>query len=254
MSLDFSNFLTIYKNKLLETVKISEVPLSNIDTFEEADTFKISIIGTPLHFIARQHTDNYQKITLGELDCKKTMIKPNFPLTDWYQYTSHYSVPGEPQRIHEKRLFSIAEVCKQLQSWLNDEVKQYYMLIDVISTPNLWNEIKNVQQFDMSHSFTKEDFEMFTVNEKKQIQDALSQFHKSLYEEIHPVKEDLREIQTKLDYLLKAVDRLNRFDWKGVALSTVIGIATNMSVDSSTGHRIIELFKQAFMSIKLLPK
>ena len=250
MSLDFSKFLTIYQNRLLETVKKSDIPLSSIDASEDTDTFKISIIGTPLHFITRQHTDDYQKIISGQLDCKKTQIKPNFPLTNWYQYTNYHPNSGNK----DTRLFSIAEVCNQLEGWLKDEVKQYYKLIEITSIPSLWNEIKNVQQFDTSHAFTKADFEMFTNDEKKQIQDALSQFHKTLYEEIHPVKEDLREIQTKLDYLLKSVDRLNRFDWKGVALSTVIGIATNMSVDASTGHRIIELFKQAFMSIKLLPK
>ncbi len=106
-----------------------------------------------------------------------------------------------------------------------------------------------------SKSFTKEDLETFTDNEKKQIQDSLSKFQQLIQEEMSPMKGQLDNIQEKLDYLNAAVDRLNRFDWKGVALSTIIGIATNLSVDTNSGKQVFDLFQQAFSSvIRLLPK
>jgi hypothetical protein len=97
---------------------------------------------------------------------------------------------------------------------------------------------------------------MFTSNEKEQIREVLEEFKKSVIElfsgEIEPIKDGIRNMEEKIDYLCNAVDRLNRFDWKGVARSTAIGIATNLTVDTEMGRQIFMLFQQAFQSIPKL--
>jgi len=44
------------------------------------------------------------------------------------------------------------------------------------------------------------------------------------------------------------VDRLNRFDWSGLAISIVVSIAVNMSVDTEDGRVLFTLFKAAFQA------
>src|ERR1700730_9725630 len=53
-------------------------------------------------------------------------------------------------------------------------------------------------------------------------------------------------INERLEYLSKAVDRLNRFYWNGVAISVVMSIAVNLSVDTERGRVLFNTFKAAF--------
>jgi hypothetical protein len=55
----------------------------------------------------------------------------------------------------------------------------------------------------------------------------------------------LEFINERLEYLSQAVDRLNKFDWKAQALSTLISIAVNLSVDTEGGKKLFQLFSQA---------
>lgn len=88
---------------------------------------------------------------------------------------------------------------------------------------------------------------------RSQIRISLQEFERLLILEFNPSEEELIQISEKLDYLSKAVDRLNRFDWKGLALGTFIGISTNLAIDTESGRKVFELLRQAFDAIvKLL--
>jgi hypothetical protein len=73
-------------------------------------------------------------------------------------------------------------------------------------------------------------------------------------EEFNPTQEQLQFINERLDYLAKAVDRLNRFDWTGLAISIVVSIAVNLSVDTEGGRVLFTLFKAAFQATTKLLK
>ena len=190
------------------------------------------VILAKLQFIIEQDENDYNK-----LNFKYSLFRPDFPMTNW---------------IPQGASTDITVVSGAFEDWLSDVVSKY---LESASIPDQWTELRNVQPMISSKSFTKEDLEAFTDTEKKQIEDSLSKFQQLIQEEMSPVKEQLDYIQEKLDYLDAAVDRLNRFDWKGVALSTVMGIATNLSIDTNTGKQIFDLFQQAFRSaIQFLPK
>ena len=59
-------------------------------------------------------------------------------------------------------------------------------------------------------------------------------------------------ISQKLDYLTEAIDRLNKFDWRAVAFSTIMTISATLSLDTEKGSLLIELFKQIFVKIRYL--
>ena len=67
--------------------------------------------------------------------------------------------------------------------------------------------------------------------------------------EFNPDREQLAQIDERLSYLDPAVDRLNRFDWKAVALSTLIGMATNLTLDTERGRILWGLFQQAMTAV-----
>lgn len=64
-----------------------------------------------------------------------------------------------------------------------------------------------------------------------------------------PEQAEMQIISDRLDYLSHAVDRLNRFDWQGIAVSTVLSIATTLTLDTDRGRVLWGLFQQAMSSV-----
>lgn len=81
----------------------------------------------------------------------------------------------------------------------------------------------------------------------------MKEFKRLVVENYNPTNDQLDFISERLDYLTDSVNRLNRYDWKGLALSILTSIAINLTVDTQGGKMLFELFTQALHSvIKLL--
>jgi hypothetical protein len=65
---------------------------------------------------------------------------------------------------------------------------------------------------------------------------------------------DVEIIEKRLLYLSDAVDRLNKTDWYGIAISTLIGISINLSLDTEKGRLLFKLFKQVVENTIILLK
>jgi len=65
--------------------------------------------------------------------------------------------------------------------------------------------------------------------------------------------DQINEIDRRIKYLELALNRLSKTDWKGIAFSTIIGLILNLTVDTQTGHAILELFKRIFEGLPRLP-
>jgi hypothetical protein len=71
----------------------------------------------------------------------------------------------------------------------------------------------------------------------------------------NPNKEELELINARLKYLSDAVDKHNKFDWKGIAINTVIAIIIALSLSPEQGNQLFHLFRQVFSNlIYLLPQ
>jgi hypothetical protein len=229
MPIDFSRFLNSYRNKLLAATLEVGISLSTLEITEGQLSFTITVKDTGIKFTARQSSND-----LEYLDCAYTKFKPGLPEIKMSEWTN------------------IDRICEIYKDWL---AKDATKALELTNIPDQWAELMVIQPIISSKAFTQEDFEIFTENEKQQIQDSLKEFQRLIKDELDPMKEKLESIQVKLDYLSASLSKLNRFDWKGVALSTVIGIATNLSVDTSSGKQVFDLFQQAFGTvIRLLPK
>lgn len=121
--------------------------------------------------------------------------------------------------------------------------------------PDLWSQIETLAFSSVSPIMSTRDTSMFSESEKVQARIAVQTFQQSIIENFNPPQEQLEYITDQLKYLADAVDRLNKFDWRGLALSIVVGIAINLTVDTEGGRLLFKLFEQAFQSaLLLLPK
>jgi hypothetical protein len=146
----------------------------------------------------------------------------------------------------------IGKVYEWFVYWLLHEVQVY---IDEMTLPDLWQQIEQQKQLVPVDPLTDYETSPFTEPEKQQLRAAMEQFRVLMRQELKPTQGQLEVIDQKLDYLMTAADRpVNRFDWKGIALGTVIAIAIQLSLDTERGRQLFELFKQAFAAVlHLLP-
>ena len=88
--------------------------------------------------------------------------------------------------------------------------------------------------------------------EKQLLQMSINEFEMLVAKEYNPSKEELTLIESRLKYLSEFLDRLNKFDWKAVLISTVVTIATTLTLSTEQGRQLFEMTKQVFTLIKHL--
>ncbi len=239
-----------HKNILFDIVKNSQVPLlGRIESFykdepegkrvKRSHCFVIHILDTPLSFWVWPDSN-----TPGAFHFRSTIFWANFPFGPWQE--EHPAISHrQPYKLH----YSIEDVAWALEGWINSVVVQYFL---EEALEDNWELLKQYRPFISDSTFTQEDLQPFSLEEKEQIRTSLQVFQELLVQNYNPNEEQLELIEERLDYLSKALDRLNRFDWKGVTISTVIGIGINLGVDTNTGATLLRLLEKAFQAVRLL--
>lgn len=141
--------------------------------------------------------------------------------------------------------YSIEDIYNAFAQWINKVVKIY---LDDLLEPDLWNHIQqSVSNNDGSNEF--DDKAPFTENEKAQIKLSISEFRALVITNIELSDDEKSILDDRLNYLKTGIDRLNKFDWKGLALQTLISISIALSFDSEKSRLLIDLFKKVFSSV-----
>ncbi len=94
-----------------------------------------------------------------------------------------------------------------------------------------------------------EDKTLFSKDEKIQIKLAINELKFLIIQNFSPNNEEQIIIDNRLDYLIDSVERLNKFDWKSLVLSTIISISISLSLDSEKGRLLFELLRKVFLNI-----
>lgn len=164
----------------------------------------------------------------------------------FYSFVWRYTAfePGFPMRF-PNGVGSIEKALEAFDWWLNRVAKEY---IKEIELPDNWAKVEMYSSFFGGSNDPTEESTNFTEAEKETVRQSINRFRRLVSETFKPPKEQEEFINERLDYLAKAVDRLNRFDWRGVAFSTIVSIAANLSVDTEKGRILYGLLRQAFQS------
>jgi hypothetical protein len=154
---------------------------------------------------------------------------------------------GKEVEIVEGPPSDFSETREAFAKWLSEHVRTS---IDEELLPDLWATVS--AKLLPTNSSPRSRTAHFTDEERRQLKLALATFRVRLIQTFRPNKEQLHVVSQQLDYLVAAVDRLNKFDWKGVALSTLIGISTALTLDTERGRQLYGLFQQALSTLLYL--
>ena len=106
-------------------------------------------------------------------------------------------------------------------------------------------------------SFREIEFENqanFNLDEKAQIKLAINDLKLLIHKSLETTEEEQILVNKRLDYLIDAVNRLNKFEWKSVAISTIMSISIALTLDTTKGQLLWDLFKKVFSIIPMLIK
>jgi len=217
-----------YKNLIYLSIKHTPLEIEDFFIEEEEYLFKIIYKDTPLHFSFFQEESNYH-----HFNCQNTVFQKDFPLSSIF--------PDSPSEFEY--------ISPAFDIWLEEEVDEYRK--EQIE-PDYWKQLNN--KFDLEkHNIDFNDNSNFTNEEKKQITLGLNEARIFLKEEFNFSNTQLEIINQRLLYIEGALDRVNKTDWKSIMISTLIGLITNLGVDTNTASSVWDLFKNIFNNIPSLP-
>jgi hypothetical protein len=221
------------KNLLLEIVREEghdpNYFTSGRDESIPDESFVVRLKNSPVSFKAYPSANDYERYNI----CF-TLLAPGFPESQIYPDNGF--------------LMTFDEVVLSFRSWLTTAVSGYR---EEVQLPDLWAEVgASVSLIDAYRD--QEGDGQFSEAEKMSIPRDLAGFRTRLIEEFSPSDSQLALIDQRLHYLEAALDRLNIFDWRGVAISTLLAIGIALSLDTSKGRLLFEMFRNALSSIHLL--
>ncbi|EKO3922598.1 MULTISPECIES: hypothetical protein [Vibrio] len=217
-----------YKNGFLQIIEESGFHANQFRAVEkEVDNhpgFILQFVNSPLAFLTRTNSTDY-----FEHDYRYVQFAPSYPKSEYKPANDWCLIDG---------------VYEGFKYWLEKHVHGYLEEIDI---PDLWSQIERQNLFVDDPMINRSD-KGFDKAEKERVVLAIEHFKRLIEVEYKPTEEQLEVINDRLGYLIESVDRLNKVDWQGVAISALMSISIALSLDTSKGRELFNLFKSAFTS------
>jgi len=220
-----------FRNLLYGDIELLGLSVSDF-TFSEAmsgvsPVYIITHLPSQLTFRFRNHSENPDSF-----DCFFERYSPGYP------------TPVSVGPVPPENYWKFEEAEREFMEWLETDVKAY--LNDSLM-PDLWGLLE--EQKRASTSPRSIDTSLFSEAERDQLRVSLDTFHLLIVERFHPTEVQEEAISEQLNYLKRAVDRLNKFDWKSVAMSSLISISVALCLDTNSGRKLYGLFQQAMSAV-----
>ena len=217
-----------YKNGFVDIVRKAGLSPTDFNAkdaeIDGLSTFVIAYRDSPLKFIVLKDTDDRHRF-----DWAYTVFEPDFPQV--------------PSYLDAEQRLTIQDIYSIFKRWLAEHVVDY---IDDCGTHDLWAQVQKAEALVNGHKISGDELTDFSEEEKARLRQSINEFRQLVIANFSPSVAEIEIINDRLDYLNKALDRLNRFDWRGIALSSLISITVALSLDTQKGRLLYELFKQVF--------
>jgi len=188
--------------------------------------FTITLRDSSIFFAVQPYASSFEDFRYSH-----SLFSPNFPTS------GSYFAPD------------LGHLADEFKKWLDNVVKAY---LDEISAPDLWQMLEETRSRTKDELGTPKEFEPFSDEEKIRVRLSIDDFKLLIVKNFNPNKGELKSIDTRLKYLSDAVDKHNKFDWKGIAISTVMSIIIALSLNPEQGNQLFQLFKQVFSNVLYL--
>ena len=163
-----------------------------------------------------------------------------------YRYTSFTPkmvLPDWPRNFE-----SLNNAENAIKRWLLN-IKSF---LDEKGGIDLWEQLNNRNKSLDISVIDFDNTEEFNFEEKAQVKLGLNDLKFIIAREFSLQGEAITLVNDRLDYLIDSVERLNKFDWKSVLMSTILSIIIALSLDTERGNILFELFKSIFIKIPQL--
>lgn len=160
---------------------------------------------------------------------------------DLFTCVANGYVPGFPRQKRNLRPENFYDVKEDFKRWLAGTVRQY---IQDEAEIDLWAEYQKRGNLAAIKSEDYSDFSIFTSQEKDTIKLALNEIKELIAERFASTETQLQLVNDRIDYLSAGVDRLNKTDFKGIFINTIISIMIALSLDTQRGQELYNLFMQ----------
>jgi len=194
---------------------------------ENEVVFQVRLRNSPLAFSVKNNRVNFH-----EFKWRYTMFGPDFPLTEYH--------PGR-QEWGDGNHVSV-----YFHNWLHSTVIPY--LGDLLQ-PDPWQQLEVQRALVASEGSVKDGMESFSDDERARLRLALNEFRVLVDETFQPTREEMELVNARLEYLSGAVDRLSKIDWRAVALTTLLNIATTLALDPDKAKTLYALFERVFTKV-----
>lgn len=214
-----------YKNQLIEIIR---------DQGFDASLFQLNDLGskTDINYRSSPFTFTFDLNGLDTYDIYATAFAHGYP------------------NIGIARQSGIADSFILFKNWLKGPLKKF---ITEEATPDLWELLSSELPIVGTDMFDDPEYGKFSPDEKQQLLLSIAQFKLLINTTFNPTQEQLLLITQRLDYLAEAADRLPKFDWRSLLLTTTFSIMTTLTLSPEQGKVLFALLKQAFSYILTLP-
>jgi hypothetical protein len=158
-----------------------------------------------------------------------------FSLTENIHWNIHY-IPATNKYQHITNTSSWSEVINNFRSWL-------YSLLKEVSQPNKWDRL--AKEMNNIRGIVQADNTMFSHSEYMTLTQQMNEIKESLIT-ISLTAEQNEAIEAKLDHLLILANELNKFDWQGLFIGTIMSIIIQLNVTPENAHALTTMMHQIF--------
>jgi hypothetical protein len=223
---------TKHKNELLKALMaegqdVNKFVLVELVSNHPGGIFEIRLNGTPMYF----------------------RVYPANPEEFIYKITYSTFSPTYGEKYSNAQVYNIDAAKIVLAIWLKSEVAKY---VDNEDEIDYWKIIKQNPLSIESIDFTKN--EPFSLEEKEQLQLGLEEIKLLVAQNLDLNPSEVGIVNQKIDYLIAATKRLNKTDWKGIAISTIINIIYDLSFDEHKRGIFLGLFAKLWAVVQQLPQ
>jgi len=221
-----------YKNMLLEIIREKDFDPMMFTSSEmkvgSSPCLMIRVKESPLKFAVFEKNDDYHFFESRSVEFGPNMGKP----ASFSGFASNW----EP----------IATIYQEFGQWLEFHVRNY---LNELILPDLWQQIEDQKPLVTGTDLSEKEVAPFSDEQKERLRLSIDEFKIRIIETFDPSPDQIQAIANRLDYLSGALDRLNRIDWKSLALSTTLNIAFALALDTAKSKTLYNLFKQAFVKV-----
>jgi hypothetical protein len=203
--------------------------------------------------IKEEMLDGKPLATLSIIDSEMEFTFLN-PVNSWDVFKVSYTYFSPDFRKtnlipHEQKFMPYDETKKHLINWLRDQVKPFFEDREGV---DLWDTFQFETNIFQLTQVTFGDNSSFSLEESTKIVNAIDNLKQLIVERFDATEEQAAFIEERLDYVNESVNRLGKYDWTGLMVSTFISIGINMGVDTETGRTFFQLISDTFKTIRYI--